>query len=1307
MGCTPSHSDIVNSVAKSGIQFFKKPKAILPGCQGASERCSIPFLVQNSTCYDSGGGSSQGQRPAEEQQSPRWIQSVAESLCQLTRDSTSGKRKDMEGLIPETKTSPSQLNKSQSYVATDIPFKRQSSHGSQGTAFSGEESEESNTQETSKWEKRPKCHRSSKQGHYCQTILPAHESEDKVDFPEPLVKAHRRAYTYLHTCLSKYEAVLSITHCATQTQELLQPMVGFLLLCFDEVNQLLGEISKDGEELLQEVKEDLAWPLKKREPQEQPDLLRQLLQYTVSKLQALSGTVASLSDSILEGSSCYFHGAAGHLGNKLSKKRGVDERLLRVLGHLESLASGHSDPEVQGLPLCSEDSGIGADSESVQLADKMGKQASWDFVLEPAEWRPAISPTAESRLSGHTWQHSPFWMGSARPQDCPLSRPLTAKVQPAVQGGPGSPWPSSTGPENTAARPWGLGQRAPCDSPGIRISREAHFPKDSRLMDTPPLSEGKDSSPEEEEDKESCLSPRAWQGHTSHARPRSSPAGAESPFQPHPRRLRSPQDQEMILKMKEAISERIKFVSVPSEHQEWTEEEERTMVPPRPNTASDSRKAPSRQRRSQSEGCLKSHVEDPTLQELQRVQRDLSQRLEALCTRGTQQQGYSQKQVLQPRATALRPDNCCKVTPSSTISKLKASLTKNFSILPSQSTLQKCCPHPEGEQPWQGKAEGLPNVIPSGERASEAPRARDWNIRSCPTRTSVKKLIETFSPNEGLRTLGDSKDSGPSPCPRKWGVPTMPPRFPIYRGLAPLYPKPRISPTAGGESLRMGPGWRPFAPTFLPLLTAEASKSEDLNCETEDNPEHLPPPPLEILMDKSFTSLEPPENSNLAESSLEGTDVPGLGGAGPARRTWASPKLRAAMSPSDLLPSKSTATLARARSAEPRSSKRGCNPGKLALDLSHPPAASGNPEVQGSRAQSQARADRATGLSKHPRKVIHWHHSSHTSGQNRTLEPSLARPMRGPHSPEAPRQNQDRSPALLRKASPTRAHWTPRVGKRHSSLPSTHRPAQPSVPCVHRSPSPPLSPPVSPRVLSPPTVKKRASPPPQHKLSTPPSASPPAQHKVSGPPAQCTEASSPASGPSPSPPASPSQGPKETRDSEDSRAATAKASGNTCSIFCPATSSLFEAKSPFSTVPQLTPPLLPPEAGGPCGTPTGCWRSSSGPRPRADSQRGTALCALNPQPFIRRTASDCRPGIRLHLPAPGTTSDACESQLGQSSSSEEGPKDTEPWNSPCAPEPKGGSRGASPPELCVLGHGLQREASASHAQDKPQQKEVA
>ncbi|KAM5252334.1 photoreceptor cilium actin regulator isoform 1-T1 [Hipposideros larvatus] len=1290
MGCTPSHSDIVNSVAKSGIQFFKKPKVTLPEGQGGNERCSIPLLVQSSTCYDSGGNLSQGQMPAEVQPDPRWTQSMAEGH-QLTRDSTVGKRKDLEGLITETQTTPSQLNKSQSHMAKDIPFK---THGSQGAAFLGEGSDESNIQENFKWERELKCHRSGKQGHRCQATLPAHGPECKVDFPEPLVKAHQHAYTYLHSCLSKYEAILSLTHLATQTQELLQPMVSCLLLCSDEVNQLLAELSRDGEVLLQEVKENLAWPLRTGEPQEQPGLLQQLLQYTVRRLQGLSGTVASLTGCFLKSSSSYLQATASHLGTKLSVKRDVDERLRRALGQLESLASVHSDPGVQGLPLCSEDSGIGADSESVHLVDGLGKQASWDSVSEPAEWKLGMPPTVEARLSAHTWQQSPFWRGSDRPQSCPLSRASMTKVQPAAQDGAGSPGPSSTGPESATPGSLELGKSTLCDSFGTGISSEAHLFKGSRLMDTSSLSEVEDSSTKEEE--------RGF-----HPRPRSSPAGPESPFLPHPRRLRGLQAQEMILKMKEAISERIKFVPVPSGHQDWAEEEERTAVP-RPNTVSGSRSAPERQRRSQSEACLKSYIEKPTLQELQRVQRDLSQRLEVFSTLGARRHRQSREQVLQPRAAALRPDRHCRIVPSSTISKLKASLTKNFSILPSQdkSILQKCSPHPEGERPWQGETEGLPNTIPSGENASEAPGATDWDVRAHPTRTSVRKLIETFSPTE---VREKSKDFGPSPCHRKWGVPIMSPRFPIYRGLAPFYPKPQISPAVDRGSLTVGPSWRPLAPVFPPLRTAEASKNEDLNHETEEDPEHFPPPPLEILMDKSFTSLEPPESSNLVGSSPKETHVPGLGGAGPARRRWASPKLRASISPTDLLPNRNAATSTRPHSTGPGGSKGNCNPGKLTLGLNHLPATSRNPEGEGGRAQSRAQADRATSLSKQPQKAIPWHHASHTSGQNSTSEHRLPRPTRGPRSPEAPRQSQERSPPPVRKASPTRAHWTPRADKRHPSLSSSQRPARPSGPSVHGSPSPTLSPLASPRALSPPTVKKGASPPPQHKLPSPLPESPLIQHEVSSTPTPCTEASSPALGASTSPPVSPPQGHKETRDSEDSQADTTKASGNTCPIFCPATSSLFETKSPCSTTHALTPSLA-PEAGGLRGTPTRCWRSSSGARLRVGSQRGLGLCALNPQPFVRRTASDCQPGICLRLPVPGASGNTCEPQLGQSSSSSEASppkKDTEPWSCPCAPELKGCSRGAPAPELCILGHGLQRGASPGRAQDKPQQKEVA
>ncbi|XP_007937086.1 photoreceptor cilium actin regulator [Orycteropus afer afer] len=1292
MGCTPSHSDIVNSVAKSGIQFLKRPKVILPGRQVGNERCSIPLLLRSSTCYDSGGEQPQEQRPAEEQPNSRWNQTTA-GFCHVTGDPASGKRKDMEGLILEAKTS-----SSQSHMAKNSRFKTQSTHGSEGATFSKEENKENNAQETSTWEKKPKCHRLCKQGHCCQTVLPPHGSAGKVDFPELLVKAHHHAYTYLHSSLSKYEAMLCIIHQATQTQELLQPMVSFLLLCFGEVNQILGEISKDGETLLQEVTADLAWPLREGEPQEQPDLLQQLLQYTVSKLQALSGMVASLTCSLLESSSSYFHSTASHLEKKLSIKRGMDEHLSRVLGQLESLASGHRDLMVQGLPLCSEDSGIGADNESVKSLDKLSKQPSWDFVLEPIEQEPVVSPHVEARPSGHDWQPSPFWMGSDRPQDCPLSRFPIAKVQPEAQSEARSQCPSNTGPECIPSGPLGPGKSTPYGSLGIGVPVEAHLSKGSRLMDTPSLSEDEDSIPEEEEEDEvNSICWDAWQDTALLPRPQSSPAARESTFQLHSRRLRNPQTQEIILKMKEAISERIKFVPVPSGPQDWAEEEDRRMVvPPRPSTVSGSRRALVRQRRSQSEASLKSHMEEPTLQELQRVQRDLSQRLEAFYT---QRQWHSKEQILKPRRAALWPDNNCRVTPTNTIRKLKASLTKNFSILPSQdkSILQKCSSHSTGEQPWQGTAEQHPNTTLSGEKGSQAPEAKDCNTRGHPTRTSVKKLIETFSPTDSLRTLGGSKDSEPSLCLRKWGVPIMPPRFPIYRGLAPLYPKPRISPAAGRDTLNVGTGWRPFAPIFPPLLTAEASKSEDINGESEEDPEHLPPPPPEILMDKSFTSLEPPESNEPARSSPEGTSMPELEEVSPGRRTWASPKLRASMSPIDLLPSKGTASPTRPCSTGPGSSKSSCNPRKLTLNLNHPQDTSQDPEVEGGT-QSQAQAEKVTSLCKPPQTALPWQNSSHTSGQKQDLRTQPS---------QASRQIQDRSPMVVRKASPTRA---PHAEKRHPSLPSFHKPAQPSLPVVHKSPSPPLSTgtmstPVSPRVLSPPTVKKRMSPPPQHKLSSPPPVSPPVQHKVSSPPTQSREASSPSSGQSPSPPVSPSQGRKEPGDSEDSPAAMAKVSGNTCSIFCPATSSLFEAKLPLSRAHPLTPPSLPSEAGGPLWTPTGCWRSRYRPRLRMESQRRVALCALNPQPFIRRTASDRQPGIRLRLPVSGYSSAATEAQLSQCSSSESPRKGAEPWSSPCGPELK--QRHASPPELYVLGHGLQPEDKHQHQPEAQAQREEA
>ncbi|XP_007523965.2 photoreceptor cilium actin regulator [Erinaceus europaeus] len=1223
MGCAPSHSDIACSVAKSGIQFFKRPcRALLWGPQGPGDGCTLPQLVQSSTCYEPPGqGWAQRQRLAEEQSSSHWVQTEAET--QLLRETSADRQKGPEGLTLSLQTPEA----SPSHMAKDQTEQREDS-GARGPCTGGQEA-------------------GSLSAH--QATLPSPGPEGKVDFPEPLVRAHQRTYAFLHSSLARYEAVLRATHQAARTQELLQPMLGLLLVCFQEANQLLGEIAAEGDTLLRDVRGDLAWPPRgKGEPPEQPDLLQQLLQHTVCRLRALGGTVSSVSGGLLDGSGGSLHAAAHQMGAVLSTQRGLEKRIVGALGQLEGLAGGHGEPREPGAPLCSEDSGISADCE---LVDKPGQQASGDSEAEPTGGDQGLSPTL-----GAGCQRPP-WMGTHRTQECPLTKPSTAKVKPATQARAGSPGPcSGSTPERTPSQAGGPSQSPQWTPPRREISAEMHLSKGSQWVDELSLSTGEKSNPDGEEDEAGDLSHYMWLGDTGRPRPRTSPGSSESMFQPHAGRLGNPQAQEMILKVKEAISKKIKFVPLPAGPQEWTEDERPSEVPPRPRTVSGGRRDTPKPWRSLSDTCLQGSGGEPSLQKLQEVQRELGLRLEAPHTLSSQRQGQSPEQA--PRAASLMLDKVGG-TPSTPIRRLKASLTKNFSILPSpdKSILLKC-------SPCSQKTGGLPQANFSSEEA----RAKHRDSQDPPTRTSVRKLIETFSPTPTVRTPGDCrKDSGPSL--RKWGVPGVPPRFPIYRGLAPLYPKPQVSP-AGRGLLREDLDWRPLTHLFPPLPTARVPGGEDLDTELEDDPGVLPPPPPEVLMDTSFTCLGPPESSEVAVPMPQGTLMVELGGISPSQTLWASLNPRVPVSSTVQLPSRTTATPIKPRASSSGGSRGPCHPGRPPLNPQHPTTASKSPEVQG----SQAQGDRAVNLPKQARWAAPWHHASHTSGPDRPSEPSPARLLQGPPSPKASKKNPERNPPRGRKASPTRTSGTPRVDKRPQGLTSSPGSAQPTVCSVQASPSPPLSP-----LLNPPTTKKPGSPLPLPRLSSPPTG-----HQVSSPPAQHPEASSPSSGPSPSPPVSPTQGCKEARDSAEGEATPANASGNTRSIFCRATASLFEARLPFST------PSLPPEAGGTRGSPPGCWRSSSSGSPlRKGSQLGGPLRALNPQPFVRQTASDRRPRVRLPPPSCSACSHTWECPRAQGSSSEDTPKEPESWSSPETPELKGGGRGASPPELCVLGRALQ------------------
>ncbi|XP_065691410.1 photoreceptor cilium actin regulator-like isoform X1 [Patagioenas fasciata] len=265
--------------------------------------------------------------------------------------------------------------------------------------------------------------------------------------------------------------------------------------------------------------------------------------------------------------------------------------------------------------------------------------------------------------------------------------------------------------------------------------------------------------------------------------------------------------------------------------------------------------------------------------------------------------------------------------------------------------------------------------------------------------------------------------------------------------------------------------------------------------------------------------------------------------------------------------------------------------------------------------------------------------------------------------------------------------------KRLFSPPTHHRRSlqacsnpQPSSPTTQRKPSPPASP----RVPSPPSQKKLPSPPPQRKPLSPPTGhkqSSPTPYRMLGSPAYRRDASPPPFSTAPSPPTSPSRsykGPRPGLDAGDEHQLfSSKRGSNVHSIFCPATSSLFEARPPQEPTKPSVEATSQPEAS-PLSQKTSLLFRQPG-----DRTRKLSLSAANPQPFVRRSFSDRRPGVLFRLPAAVTS--GSEPALNHASLEESPRKAGDSWNSPCVPEIKESNRSASHPELYIVGQGLQRD----------------
>ncbi|NXE39985.1 PCARE regulator, partial [Ptilorrhoa leucosticta] len=1284
MGCTPSHNE---TAARSGLKALNKPKSVLPI---DSRDKGIPLLVKGSSCYNIDEYGIQRKDYLEEEEDRLseqdkndnlQLSSKAHSDSQISRED-----KKIEGIATDAEVIMSELIESQKHITESIEIRKQTSCESEAPAFVWDDKNESNAKQIPKKEKKKKTHKLAKQGQPNKSkeksILAPCETEKKVDFPELLVKAHQSAYAYLNPNLSKYEAILHMANQATQTQLFLQQMISFLVLRFDEINQLLEEIANDGENLLKDVGGNLVWPAEKDDLKEHPDLLQQLLQYTVNKMQLVSGMLASLTSNALQETCSYLQSAASNLEGKLKAKQSFDEHLLRTVKLLEASTVGPSQSHGDDRTLCSEDSGIGVDNESLRefsALSQHGGQPSDSWAHRHPSQKHAR--TAE-RVNGGTAS-----VGTAASHGCALERHFKDVFHSSLQSREATSCHDGV-PEGTSAMPQYASLSKNCsynslqsdsaqEGEHFKICESADFPSDEDEDDD----DDEEESTLEEDDDNTSLSEM---GKDALPRSLSSPALTDNMQRQSIKRTENADTEEIILKMKDAISEKIKFVPAKSRRKEWVEDESgRAVLAKRPSTATGRQRTFGKQRRSRSEESLRSQAEDPTLLELQRTQKELSKRLETLYGKDI----ANNLELWTSRTAPYLQDE--QITSRSS-RKLKAGLSKNFSILPNQDKVPLFTSDQNPARPLNEKRgrkpvrATVPTQETSGGKENEPPGAQILSGSSCTPRQSVKKLIETFSPNDDLAKATPLRSLGPIKCIRKFGLPVIPPTIPFQRGLAPLNLKHRISPV---EDTNTNDVSSSFPNAFLPAPPAELSKT-DTKEETDEDTENLPPPPPEMLMDISSENLsEPEETARIEGNSSEDAKKTIKPELHAAKRSQVSPKMKASLQSIDLLPSKKISGPSVVTNKGLRNSRTGDEKlQRYSLELNPT-----NVHIPSQEEILATQRKEAADLYKQTHKIIPLQNPSGVSNPHSNSSeskgpspPATSVPCQKHGSPDLLRSNEKGSP-FARRVSPTRTPPSSPTEKRLFSPPAHHRHSlqafsstQPSSPTTQRKPSPPSSP----SVPSPPLQKKLPSPPPQRKP-----LSPPVGHKHSSTTAQRL-AGSPSPFPTtPSPPASPSRsykGPRAGLDAGDEhQLSSSKRGSNVRSIFCPATSSLFEARPPLVPTTCTTEVTSQPEAA------SHSQKSSLLFQQPGDRTRKLSLSTTNPQPFVRRSFSDRRPGVQLHLPAPLTA--GSEPALHQASLDKSPRKAGDSWNSSGVPETKESNRSASHPELYVVGQGLQRD----------------
>lgn len=669
-------------------------------------------------------------------------------------------------------------------------------------------------------------------------------TEQKVDFPEPLVKAHQAAYTFLNPSITKYDILLGLLEQATQTQVSVQAMVAFMALRYEEIIHGLEEIADEGEKVLKENGEHLAWPSQMKnlssstplksgcanvEPP--PDLLQQLLQYTTQRMRNVSQTVGGIGDSALEEAVEYFASVSEVLEEKLKVKRAAETRLMQLLSRIELASLRKPGPEDSAL--FSEDSGIGAENESLAGSERRHRRES-----------------CESSGTNRTTTVSPMGYTSMNIRQGVSRQKVRRKISPSVS-------------------------LTSLNSLGSTCTIMANDQRDS-VLGSVSLDDGEDDDNDEDEEVDGGMG-AVQVGFIK--RSNSSPDSEQRPHRLPPKRIENPKNVEMTLKMKNAISGRIQFVpsqsssaktkvtgSPKTSRLQWTDEEEQS--PRRPQTAAPIRKAVAKktpvimERRSRSAESLRSKGEDPTLLELDRTQKDINQRLQRMSktkTGGnTRTAPRKQNQITSPAQSPAINRKHPSLGKSSNAQPLKdrAGLDRHNN---KKQTITSDVEEDKSKNMNTSKGPIKATPPPS---PPLSPRPSSGLYRG---RNSVKKLIDTFS--QGIEDLDGPKVLGPLRGVQKCGVPVLP-------GL-------------GNVEAVLSAG-----------LTSCRPESSSLEKNDYFDLDSLPPPPPEVLMDNSFESAQSLPSSVAYEGATKVRKSPVL------KRAALSQRLRASVQPVTVLPSK-------------------------------------------------------------------------------------------------------------------------------------------------------------------------------------------------------------------------------------------------------------------------------------------------------------------------------------------------------------------------------------------------------------------